>query len=483
MEFTHMDLLRHQPGGLTDRAFQKDPSISLRERNWFRVRWNLGAIRFKHRFSSRSKLESRFFGLMGSRDAIGILTRIDRADHGGERLLLKDEYRNFGNETRYLQRYELGGKNSVFLLGGRYYQGHTLRQQGKGSDGKGPDFKFRSKSRYRSIFRFPSRNLALFAENVFRVGDRWTLTPGLRFEGIRTASKGRYHQVNRDLAGNIIHEETIHEERANQRSFLLYGMGVGFSLSPDNELYANYSTNYRGIGFNDMRIINPNFKVDPNLQDESGYSADLGFRGKLFGLLRTDISLFTLYYADRIGSVLQVDSSNFQTFRLRTNVADSRTYGVESYVELEVGKLFQKEASWTLRPFLNLTWQQASYIDSKEPAFEGNRVEMAPEWSLISGVKGSYKRWEWRYQFQYISHQYADATNARYLPSAELGLIPAYSVSDLSMGYGTDAVEVQVGVHNLLDRDYFTHRAKGYSGPGIVPAPPRNYYITLSFYI
>ena len=30
-----------------------------------------------------------------------------------------------------------------------------------------------------------------------------------------------------------------------------------------------------------------------------------------------------------------------------------------------------------------------------------------------------------------------------------------------------------------LDNHYFVRRATGYPGPGIIPSPPRNYYITL----
>ena len=40
-----------------------------------------------------------------------------------------------------------------------------------------------------------------------------------------------------------------------------------------------YLKNYRSINFTDMQIQNPNFKIDPNLEDEKGYNSDLGFRG------------------------------------------------------------------------------------------------------------------------------------------------------------------------------------------------------------
>ena len=40
-EFTYLDYLAQQPGGLTDEMFQFDIFQSNRERNWFQVNWLL----------------------------------------------------------------------------------------------------------------------------------------------------------------------------------------------------------------------------------------------------------------------------------------------------------------------------------------------------------------------------------------------------------------------------------------------------------
>jgi Fe(3+) dicitrate transport protein len=36
------------------------------------------------------------------------------------------------------------------------------------------------------------------------------------------------------------------------------------------------------------------------------------------------------------------------------------------------------------------------------------------------------------------------------------------------------------GVNNIADRAYFTRRATGYPGPGIIPSEGRSFYVTLS---
>ena len=55
-----------------------------------------------------------------------------------------------------------------------------------------------------------------------------------------------------------------------------------------------------------MQINNPNFKIDPNLQDETGFNFDLGLRGDLKNKLFFDVSLYGMYYNNRIGTTLEV---------------------------------------------------------------------------------------------------------------------------------------------------------------------------------
>ena len=60
-----------------------------------------------------------------------------------------------------------------------------------------------------------------------------------------------------------------------------------------------------------------------------------------------------------------------------------------------------------------------------------------------------------------------------------IGQIPSYEISDLSMSYKLRNIKFEAGVNNLFDETYFTRRATGYPGPGIIPSPPRNSYVTL----
>jgi len=481
-DYSYLHSLAQQPGGLTYQQFQNDPRQSNRKRNWFRVRWNLAALEMNYDINDRLKLNMRNFGLIGGRDVLGFLGFINRGDPGEERTLLRDKYRNFGNETRLIWRYDLLGNPSSLLVGARYYQGFTNRRQGQGDDGSGPDFALLNPDEpHHSEYDFPSRNIALFAENKFSITPEFSITPGLRVEYIKTESDGFYRRELKDLAGNPIVQQKLDDSKSRQRRFALLGIGANYKHSPFLELYANFSQNYRGISFNDLRIVNPNLRVDENLKDERGYTADLGVRGQFRDIINYDVSAFLVRYNDRIGNVLKTDTSTYQTFRYRTNISDSRNIGLESLIEVNFLRIFPRISdNLRLSGFSNFSVMDGKYIDSKEAAFDGNEVELVPPVILKTGLTFQWKNVEANYQYSFTGEQYTDATNAEQTPNAVNGIIPSYHVMDASISYSYKFLKLTGGVNNLTDNMYFTRRASGYPGPGIIPAQGRSFYLTLA---
>ena len=480
-QYTFMDYLAHQPGGLTDAEFNQDPSQSVRSRNWFKVNWNLGAVVVDYQISEHLKFNSRFFGLVASRSALGILTYIDRADPGGDRNLFVDNYRNWGNESRLLYTYNTHKNPYNLLVGIRYYNGHTDREQGLGNAGSGgtkSDFKFNNADALEySGYTFPNYNTAIFAENIFRITSKLSIIPGIRFENILTKADGFYNIVNTDLAGNIIYNQRQNEHLSNNRSFVIGGIGGSYYQSEGVQLYANISQNYRAINFNDIRVINPNLQVDPNLKDEKGYSADLGTRGSVAGIFNYDLSLFMIYYANRIGTVLKSDTVTYNIYRYRTNISASRNLGLESFAEVDLWRLIRgKEAKMKLSVFTNFAYIDARYIHSQEPAYENKKVELAPNVIFKTGLSFKKGRFGAVYQVSYTSEQFTDASNAIFTSNAINGLIPAYYVMDLSAEYSFNKFFSLFGsINNLTDNMYFTRRADSYPGPGIIPADARSF--------
>ncbi|MNL59805.1 TonB dependent receptor [compost metagenome] len=60
-----------------------------------------------------------------------------------------------------------------------------------------------------------------------------------------------------------------------------------------------------------------------------------------------------------------------------------------------------------------------------------------------------------------------------------VGLIPAYKIMDVSLSYEWKRFRLEGSANNLTNEMYFTRRATGYPGPGILPSDGRGFYLTL----
>ena len=218
----------------------------------------------------------------------------------------------------------------------------------------------------------------------------------------------------------------------------------------------------------------------------------MGLRGIAWGILEYDLSVFYLNYSNRIGYLLKYYNEStaptpgleWTAFRLSTNIGDSKTLGIESYVSWNVFKSFTDIETQALNIFLNTSFQKGTYVRSDEPSILGNRVEYNPDMNLKFGLQYQYKSFTSSLLYSYTSSQFADAQNTiSPTQNALFGEIPSYSVVDLSAKYEKERFIIEAGVNNLFDRSYFTRRATGYPGPGIIPSDKRNYYLSLQFKI
>ncbi len=485
LEYTYMDYLAQQAGGLVDFEFAQNPQQSKRTRNWFKVNWNLAALTFDYRFSDKTKLNNRSFYLDAKRQALGELGAINRPDPFLERDLIKGSYQNFGNETRLIHRYSIKDQITTFLIGVRYYQGLTQNQQGYADDTSEANFSFLNPTDLEnSDYQFPSKNLSAFVENLFNISDRWSITPGLRFENIRTASDG-YFKQRLISGGQVIYEERIDDQKENTRNFLLLGLGSSFKINEPIEVYANFSQNFRSINFSDLAIVNPNLVVDSLLKDEKGYNIDFGIRGTaLKKHIRFDASLFYLSYQNRIGlSEIKIPDPILieKIVSYRTNIGDARIFGLESYIEAKIPLSFlPKSENYHFSVFTNLSLLLGEYTSGLS-SFIGNKVELIPPLSIKTGTTFRWKNLATSYQYAFVQEHFSDATNATFVANATRGLIPSYGVHDLSFSYSWKQLRLQTGINNLTNASYFTRRATAYPGPGIIPADARNFYLTFTF--
>jgi Fe(3+) dicitrate transport protein len=485
-ELSYLNYLTKQAGGLNDVMFENNPYQSNRSRNWFDINWLLYSLKLTHEFSNQTKFSFNFFGLDAQRNALGFRTnRVDQVDSFEARDLIKGDFRNYGFESRLIHNYKFLNKNATALIGVKFYKASNTGQQGPGSAGSGPDFSFQSDQYIdypaQSDYTYPNLNTAVFGEQLYYISDNFSITPGFRFEYIKTQSQGYSKRINLDAAGNIILNETDYYDETRERSFVLLGLGASYKPNTSLEFYGNLSQNYRSVTFADISIVNPAFVINPNISDERGATMDVGARGIFKNFISYDMSLFSLIYDDRIGFIQKVfPDGNVRSER--GNIGKARIFGFESLIDFNLNELFKLNNSIQSNIFLNTSFIDSKYTKSQANGIVGNRVEFVPKVNFKTGFKISYNNLTANFQYSYISKQFTDATNAiQSNLSGVIGEIPSYDILDIGCSYKMGAFLLETGVNNLLDNAYFTRRATGYPGPGIIPSPPRNYYLTLGF--
>lgn len=488
-EISRASSVNQQPGGLTDGQFAQNARQSSRTRNWFNVPWTVPSLTVDYSVNERTRLNLKVHGLFGERNQIGFVSAITNPDvpnAGGQlanRTIDRDTYLNWGSELRLISQYKALGRQHALAAGVKYFNGYIdRRQQGKGDAGSAFNLTLVDTAFPRALDQ-RTTNVAAFAENLFRLTSRWTLTPGLRVELLGNSVSGRY-----SVAANGT-ENQISQQRS--RSFALLGVGTEYKLASFATFYGNYSQAYRPVLFSDLTpAALTDFVIDPNLRDARGYTIDAGLRGAYRKFLTYDLGVYYLNYDNRIGNLTRLGEAN-RPFQYRTNLGRSVSKGVEAYVEVDpVVALAGRSKVGYVSVFASLGFTDARYLNlptatvTNGQLVEGNLqnkfVENAPQFIGRFGLNYTYRTFTLTALLNRVGNAYSDANNTEIATAnAQTGPIPAYQVMDVSTSLRMNRYSLKAGINNLTDERYFTRRAGGYPGPGILPADGRAVYVTV----
>jgi Fe(3+) dicitrate transport protein len=476
-ELMRSHIRSQQPGGLTDAQLQQDAQQSFRSRNWFDITWTTPAIIANYKINEHTVWNTKLYGTIGDRNSVGFLQSITTRDSinaatlsYNNRVVNIDNYRNYGLESRILTDYNLGKMKNTISGGMRLYTGTTSRRaDGKGTTGT--DYNVTTLANYPRDVQFNSKNVAAFVENIFRVGKKILLIPGVRYEWLQGAASGRNGYTTSG-------QEIILQDIKRSRSFLLAGIGAEYHVTNTTEIYANASQAYRPIQFANLQAPPSTDVVDENLKDAKGYNIDLGYRGKIKNYLQFDVSGYYLQYNNRIGAITPTGA----TYRLVTNVGASTSKGFEGYVEINPIKAFVKNNKFDIIVFGTYGYTNAKYSgDHKDATTKGKFVENAPQHIFRGGITFGYKELLFTTQLSSVSATYSDANNTEVpTTNAQNGLIPSYTVTDITAAYKLiKGIKIKAGVNNVFDKTYFTRRAGGYPGPSALPADGRTFFVSV----
>jgi Fe(3+) dicitrate transport protein len=459
LEYTVLRNKIKMPGGLTDVQYINDSRSSNRNRNWVNSPWNIWTLSSTYKVSNTTNLHFTSSYLQSQRNLVWFeegANEMDLPDPTTSLYQNRDVEKKYmkgsSSELRLLSNYNMG-KTSNILGAGIRFSYSKFRQQEDGIGTSGSDYNFSViNNDFEEDFKFSTLNFAPFVENVFQFSDRFSVTPGIRIETLTSSIEGKKEDASTST-------EFAYEQKRT-RHFTLFGIGVEYQLNSQSQIFGNLSP---------LGVIS---RVDPNMRDSKGYTADLGVRGTWKDILNYDLSAFYLAYNNRIGLETRDDGSgNLYTYR--TNVADSEHKGLESYLEINVLKLAGLKRGCQVSLFNSFTYVNAIY---KNGEFEGKKVEYAPNIITRSGVTLWWRKLSGTFQTSYQANAFGDAGNTVTSIDGITGLVPSYMVMDLSASYAFTAISLKAGVNNLADTKYFTYRTDEYPGPGIIPAIGRSFY-------
>ncbi len=477
-ELMHQHVRSQQAGGLPDSLVYADAQKSFRSRNWFDITWTMPALMANFAINDHTRWNTKLFATIGDRNSVGFTASITTKDsintatkEYNNRVLNADKYRNYALESRIITDYYLGKMKNSLSGGIRLYTGTTTRvADGKGTTGT--DYNMTVIGNYPRDIAFTSHNVAVFVENIFRISDKFLVIPGVRYEWLEGAAGGRIGYAPNGGAAIKL------QEVKRSRSFVLAGLGTEYHLTKSTEIYANYSQAYRPIQFANLQAPPTTDVVDPNLKDAKGYNIDLGYRGKVSNFLQFDISGFYLQYNNRVGTITPTGTN----YRLITNVGNSSSKGFEGYAEIDLVKAFTKSIKTTLSIFGSYGYTNATYSgDHKDAQTKGKKAENAPTNIVRFGITAGYKTVSLTAQINYVDKAYSDANNTiKPTANGQTGLIPSYSVTDLTLTYlHSKKFNIKAGFNNIFDKRYFTRRAGGYPGPGALPGDGRTLFVSV----
>ncbi len=477
-ELMRSHIRSQQAGGLSDAQVEAGAQQSFRSRNWFDITWTTPAIISNYQINDKTRWNTKLFATIGDRNSVGYLQTLLVKDsinpitlNFNNRTLQTDKYRNYGLESRIITDYKLGTMSSTISGGIRLYSGTTHRK----SDGKGTtgiNYDMTVTGNYPRDIEFDSKNAAVFVENIFRISEKYIIIPGLRYEWLEGSASGRNGYTGSGA-------EILLQNIKRSRSLILAGIGAEYHVTAKTELYGNITQAYRPIQFANLQAPPTTDVVDPDLKDAKGYNIDFGYRGKIKDWLKFDVSAFYLQYNNRIGTITV---SAAPSYRLVTNVGNSTSKGVESYIEFNPVRAFTKNTKADLILFGSYGYTDARYSSNhKDATTKGKKVENAPEHIFRGGITGGYKGFLLTAQSSHVGKTYSDANNT-VAPTANgnTGLIPSYTIIDLTAAYKfSKGLNIKAGINNLFDERYFTRRAGGYPGPGALPADGRSFFVSV----
>lgn len=289
------------------------------------------------------------------------------------------------------------------------------------------DFFFRTER----FNEYEDTNLTIYGEALYDLSDRLRVNAGLRIENRNFAFN------DQDLGSTGL--GPLPSDRNLELNEWLWGgqIGLEFDVVENHNLFANLSRGYRGGGFN----TDP-FNFDANnerYEDESLYSAEIGWRGKPNENLSYKINAF--YQHRENAQLRRFGGEPFFEFAV-VNADEASAYGLESEIVYFLTDAWKWELSLAFIESEVTLAEVPVLAEGRDQAFTPTyKVSLDTEYRFENGlfIGGDMTA---------IDQHFFDAYH-----NVESG---AYEIFNFRTGFRANNWEVVLWVKNIFDQTYGT---------------------------
>ncbi|KAF1068418.1 TonB-dependent siderophore receptor [Variovorax sp.] len=460
----HFEGQGRMPGGLTTAQYALNPFQSDRPFDEFTGRRTDGSLRYTHndginKFELLTYYTDSFRGSHLEQEGTGTTANQRRLTAAPR------EYHTFAIEPRYSRLIDSGSVVQEVSVGYRYLKEASSEVATRSSY-------------YRPRLGFDASTLAQPAyqtsaggttANAFYIDDRidfgnWTVTPGVRYEAIRS------HNDVVGLTNSRITSVIAPKIDSNE---WLPTVSVMYRMNERWSLFAN-----AGVSFGPQQYAQLAQSTD-GLHPEKAKTYEIGthYKGEAWS---SELTLFNINFDKELQLARSITGDVGQW----TDLGATRHRGLESALRYELGDL--SPALKGLSVSATYTYTQAI---QKAGAFAGRDLPFYSRQVATLGAR--YERGPWTFNADVYAQSKQRSpgspdTNARYVTledsTGRLGNIPGYAVMNVRAGYDFGPtmrnLKLAVGVKNLFDRRYFNRSVDNNGGKYV--GQPRTVYLQAS---
>jgi Fe(3+) dicitrate transport protein len=428
-KFSYYDVTSRTPGGLTTAQYNANPFQNTRPTDFWsgdRTAFDIGYI---NTISDTQEFEIRtYYNESNRQSTLFNNTNNTDIDHQPR------SYQTLGIEPRYTQRFNIGNTTNDVTVGYRY-----IRE-------RGDDNKFSEKiatgiATAQTTVDNSTDAHAIYIDDKIAFG-AWRITPGIRFERIKSVSSDRTTGKSPEITNNEP----------------LPSLNIAYLLTQDITLFANYGTSFGTIqNFQLAAPVAPTTPLKPELARTT--EAGMRWQNKKFS---AELTAFNIRFDNQIQSVGSGTSLSYY------NLGKTTHNGIETAFDYT----FDKAGPFAgLNAYINYTYTRAT-LESGITA--GNDVPFYARNTDTVGVRYNVGNWGLNLSSTHQGKQFADEKNtiAESLDGSN-GVIPGFRLWNAQVNWkvpNQKGLEVLAGVNNLTDERYFTRTTDGNRGK-LVGAP------------